>query len=128
MTERLQTHCPPPLGTVILRALSRRCPNCGQGPLFSGYLKQVDSCANCHEPYGHIRCDDAAPWLTILLVGHIVVPLAVMFDARFAWQTWLSMIIWPGLTLLLSLVLLPFAKAVFLAVIWATGAPGSERE
>src|SRR5579871_281405 len=64
-----------PLATVIRRALLGKCPKCGKGALYRAYLKQVDSCAVCGESYRHIRAEDGPPWLTILLTGHIIVPL-----------------------------------------------------
>lgn len=118
----------PRIGTVISRALLGRCPNCGRGKLFASYLKQVDRCPVCGEHYGHIRSDDAAPWLTILVVGHLLVPMIFAVERRASWPNWLSMTVWPLMALALTLAILPRAKAVFLSIIWATRAPGSERE
>ena len=114
------------LGIVVRRALLGRCPNCGKGKLFVSYLKQVDRCADCGERYGHIRSDDAAPWLTILIVGHITVPIVVTAERNLSWPYWLSAAVWPTFALVLALILLPRAKAVFLSLIWAFRAPGSE--
>lgn len=105
-----------------------RCPNCGKGKLFRAYLKQVDQCAVCGELYGHIRSDDAAPWLTILIVGHIIVPVALSVESRSLLPNWLSMSLWPLLAVGLALIVLPRAKALFLTVIWSTRSPGSERD
>jgi len=116
------------LGPVVLRTLFCRCPNCGQGRLYTSYLKQVESCEVCGEAFGHIRTDDAGPWLTILVVGHIVVPLMLMAQQHTSWPTWVSMTLWPAVALVLALLVLPRAKAVFLGVIWATRAPGSEQQ
>jgi len=108
----------------IRRAVCGRCPRCGEGRLFRSYLKQVDTCAFCGEAFGHIRADDGPPWLTILVVGHLVVPLALYAEKHADWPLWVSMAVWPGLALGLSLALLPRAKGVFLGMLWATGAPG----
>jgi uncharacterized protein (DUF983 family) len=113
---------------AIGRGLAGRCPNCGKGRLFRSYLKPVDQCAVCGERLGHIRSDDAAPWLTILVVGHIVVPMALAFEMHTSWPDWVSMTLWPILALALAVVVLPRAKGLFVGLIWATGAPGSERE
>lgn len=118
----------PPLGLALRRGLFGRCPNCGRGRLLAGYLKQVEACADCGEAYGHLRPDDAAPWLTILLVGHIVVPVALAVEAERTWPDWVSKTLWPLLALALALVILPRARALFLSLIWATRAPGSERD
>ena len=67
----------PPFLVAVGRGFSGRCPNCGKSKLFRGYLKQVDACPVCGERWGHIRADDAPPWLTILIVGHIIIPAAM---------------------------------------------------
>ena len=38
------------------------------------------------------------------------------------------MTLWPALGLALAVALLPRAKGLFVGVIWATGAPGSESD
>ncbi|MGZ5921862.1 MAG: DUF983 domain-containing protein [Rhizomicrobium sp.] len=115
------------LPRAIWRGALRRCPRCGRGVLFKSYLKQVDACAACREEYAHIRADDAPPWLTILIVGHIVVPLIFVVNSWFFWPNWLVMLVWPIVTAALALAVLPRAKGIFIAIIWATRAPGSER-
>jgi uncharacterized protein (DUF983 family) len=116
------------LPLVIWRGVRRRCPRCGQGALFKAYLKQVDTCVVCHEAYAHIRADDAPPWLTILVVGHIVVPLIFVVNSWFFWPNWLVILVWPIVTAALALAVLPRAKGIFVAIIWATRAQGSERQ
>lgn len=118
----------PTLWTSVRRALARRCPNCGRGKLFVSYLRQVERCAECGERYSHIRSDDAAPWLTILVVGHIIVPVMFAVERRTDWPDWVAMTLWPALALGLAALVLPRAKALFVAVIWATRAEGSERD
>lgn len=116
----------PGLGLALRRAIAGRCPNCGEGRLMRSYLKQVERCPACAEGFGHIRSDDAAPWLTIMVVGHIIVPLLLTVEQNTAWPAWVAMTVWPAAAFALSLLLLPQAKRLFLALIWSTGAPGSE--
>lgn len=118
----------PRVGEAIWRGLRGLCPACGRAKLFARFLKQVESCPGCREPLGHLRSDDAAPWLTILVVGHIVVPLMLSVERVSAWPTWVAMTVWPAVTLALTLAVLPRAKGALLSVIWATRAPGSERD
>lgn len=118
----------PPLGAAMWRGLRGRCPGCGEGRLFARYLRQVESCGVCREPLGHIRSDDAAPWLTILVVGHIAVPVILLVEQHSQWPTWLAMTVWPLFALGLSLAVLPRAKGLLVSIIWATRAPGSERD
>ena len=65
---------------ALFRGALGRCPRCGRGPLLHRYLKMVDRCPACGEPYGHFRTDDAAPWLTILVVGHLTVPVILIVE------------------------------------------------
>jgi uncharacterized protein (DUF983 family) len=113
--------------TAALHGLKGTCPACGQGRLMKGYLKQVDCCAHCGEEYGHMRADDAPPWMTILVVGHIIIPLVLHVEQLYQPATWIHFSIWPALTLILTLALLPRSKGVVLGLLWSTGAPGSER-
>ena len=96
----------PPLLTAIGRGLLCRCPSCGQAHLFNGYLRVVSECRNCGAPLGRARADDAPPYFTILIVGHIVVPIMFLVDRRLEPPLWLMAAIFLPLTLALTLALL----------------------
>ncbi|MBK3777330.1 DUF983 domain-containing protein [Azospirillum sp. YIM DDC1] len=113
--------------TAALRGLMGNCPACGRGRLLRNYLKPVDHCTHCGEAFGHLRADDAPPWMTILIVGHIVIPAVLSVEQSYEPATWVHLTIWPLLTLLLTGLLLPRCKGVVLGLLWSTGAPGSER-
>ena len=72
-----------PLGLGLRRGVAHRCPACGKGRLYRGYLKVEDSCEACGHALGDYRADDGPAYLTILLIGHLIVaPLLVrLFDA-----------------------------------------------
>ncbi len=103
----------------IRRGLVGRCPNCGRGRLFRGYLAQVDRCAECGEPWGEIRADDAPPWLTIFVVAHLMVPLVLAMVRYSDLPDWLMSAILASAGLALCLLILPRAKGLFIAAIWA---------
>ena len=117
-----------PRQTAILRGIRGRCPNCGEGRLLHHYLKVVDHCPVCGEAYGHLRADDAAPWMTILITGHIVVPMALMVESRFDPPLWLQMSVWPAAIVAVALALLPRCKGIVLALLWSMKAEGSEKD
>jgi uncharacterized protein (DUF983 family) len=96
----------PPMGTAIGRGILGRCPSCGQSHLFNGYLRVVPECSNCHAPLGLARADDAPPYFTILLVGHIVVPLILITQREANPPSWLLSVIFLPLTAILALGLL----------------------
>jgi len=104
---------------ALLRGLGRRCPNCGRGPLLRGYLKPHDNCPSCGLAFAPLRSDDAAPYFTILIVGHIVVPLVLLVEQHLAPPVPLQLAIWLPVTALLTLGLLPFVKGGVMAAIWS---------
>lgn len=115
------------LGTAIKRGIFQKCPKCGEGKLFSSYLKQVDECDVCHEHYGHIRADDGPSWLTILLIGHIIIPFLIITQMTGALTPTQGAILWLSVATILIFVLLPITKGFFISMLWKTKAPGSER-
>ena len=57
------------------------------------------------------------------MVGHVFLPLAFLVNVDFM-PTWAVMLMWASLFSLLSLAVLPRSKALFLAILWQTRAPG----
>jgi len=96
----------PSLGTALARGFSGRCPSCGQGRLFSGFLRVVSECEHCHAPLGLARADDAPPYFTILIVGHIVIPAMLITQKLYDPSNWTLSAIFLPLTLVLALGLL----------------------
>ncbi|WP_259779644.1 DUF983 domain-containing protein [Aestuariispira ectoiniformans] len=116
-----------PMGRSLLRGLKKRCPNCGEGAIFKRYLKATDNCDHCGESLSHIRTDDFAPWLTILVVGHIIAPILLEIERSYAPPLGILMSILIPLVIVLSLVLLPFAKGTCLGLMWALRMRGDEQ-
>jgi uncharacterized protein (DUF983 family) len=112
--------------SAMLRGALGRCPRCGRGALLHRYLKVVGQCSACGEAYGHFRADDAPPWLTILLVGHIAAPFFFMIEENFQLSTATELAILLPLIIGLTLVLLPRCKGAILAAMWITKAEGTE--
>lgn len=104
---------------AMLRGLRGKCPRCGRAPLFRGFLKQVDACAACGEPWTEIRADDAPPWLTILIVGHILAPLMIAVVRDDLLSTGWAIVVCVTAALSLCLLILPRAKGLFISLIWA---------
>ncbi len=104
---------------AFMRGLRRRCPRCGQGRLFRGYLKQVSVCAHCGQPLEKFRADDAPAYFTILIVGVLVVPIMLAIEILYRPETWVFEVIVLPLTILLTLALIPFIKGAYIASLWS---------
>ena len=88
------------------RGLLGRCPACGEAHLFNGYLRVVPECRHCGAPLGLARADDAPPYFTIFLVGHIIIPVMFLVERHADPSVWLEAAIFLPLTLALTLALL----------------------
>jgi uncharacterized protein (DUF983 family) len=108
----------------VLRGFRRRCPCCGEAALFRGYLKPVARCARCGTEFGHIRADDFPPYLTILVVGHLVVPMILLAEWM-GFSTAQQIAIWVPVTLLLTLLLLPRFKGAIIGLMWSLDLGGA---
>lgn len=92
----------PDYPTALWRGFTNRCPACGKTHLFSGFLRVTPVCRNCGAPLAEFRADDAPPYFTIFIVGHVVIPLLFMMDRRNA-PLWLEAAIFLPLTLVMAL-------------------------
>jgi len=118
----LQTHtATPPRDTwqAFWRGLRGRCPNCGQRHMFRAFLKGADTCPACGEELHHQQGDDAPAYLVILIVGHIVVPLALVVETEFAPPMWVHWSLWIPMTLGLAIGFLQPVKGAIVALQWA---------
>jgi len=92
--------------TALKRGLRGRCPRCGQGKLFRAFLKVDDHCKVCGLDFTPHRADDLPAYLVIIIVGHIVVPTALVIETDFSPPIWLQLAIYLPLTLVASLAML----------------------
>lgn len=96
-----------------------RCPHCGKGRLFRGFLTIVDTCEACGEDLSHQQADDAPPYFVIFITGHIVVPLSLSVEFHYAPPYWLHLALWLPLTLVLAIGLLRPIKGAVVGAQWA---------
>ncbi len=108
-----------PAKSAILRGVRRRCPNCGKGKMFLGYLRVVDSCDVCGEELRHHRADDGPAYLTILIVGHLLAPLLLFVWTNFRPDPLVMIAIFASFTVSVSLFLLPRLKGLVVAIQWS---------
>lgn len=116
----LQTgDAPRAMGAAVWKGWRRRCPNCGSGPLFKGYLSVRGTCAVCRQELHHHRADDGPAYLTILIVGHLMAPALLWVFTTFRPEPLTLFTIFAVGCVALSLYLLPRLKGVVVAIQWA---------
>lgn len=106
----------PGWSTALRRGLAMRCPACGNASAFAGYLTVTPVCPNCAAPLGRVPCDDAPPYITLLIALHFIILAMVLADYNggMSWIT--SLIIFVPLTIALLLGMLRPVKGATLAI------------
>ena len=99
----------------LLAGFAGRCPNCGEGFLFEGFLKVAPECEACGADFANADSGDG-PAVFVILIAGFLVAFAALFT-EFAWRPpiWLHLILWLPATLILSLGLMRPFKGVMLA-------------
>jgi uncharacterized protein (DUF983 family) len=73
-----------PLVPSVIRGLKGRCPACGEGKIFWRYLKVSAHCPKCDHDLARYPADDGPAYLTILLIGHLLIAPLLIFPI--IWQ------------------------------------------
>jgi uncharacterized protein (DUF983 family) len=110
---------PRDVAQAMVRGAMGRCPACGARALFASYLLVAGQCRCCDEALHHHRADDAPPYFTIFIVGHVLVGGVLSLEQAYAPEAWVHAAIWLPLTLILCLSLLPVVKGALVGLQWA---------
>ncbi len=118
---------PPPLLPAPLRGAAGACPACGRGRLFSGLLRPARACSASGTGFACIRSDDAPPYVTLFIVGHIVVPLMLIAERDLAPRLWQMAALFLPLAALLSLSLIRPVKGATIGLMLDFGITGDDQ-
>ncbi|WP_315922081.1 DUF983 domain-containing protein [Mesorhizobium sp. SP-1A] len=132
ITETVEAHAPyvrpkRKLSEAMKRGLLGRCPHCGEGKLFRSYLRPVANCSACNEDYTPQRADDLPAYLTVVIVGHIVVALFMAVENVGGLSLWAHLAIWVPITILMSLAMLQPIKGATIGLQWANRMHGFDK-
>ena len=111
-----------------LAGLLLRCPQCGKGPVFSGYLRFRERCSVCDADFRAADAGDGPAVFVILIVGAIVAPLLIILQVGLDLPDAISIAIAMGVALALCLAFLPPFKSLLFALQWKHNARESTHE
>lgn len=100
----------------IRAGLLCRCPRCGKGKLYHGYLKVAERCNVCDADFGSENAGDGAAFFIMLIVGFVVVFAALYVEVNYMPPYWVHAALWLPLTVVLTLGLLPPLKGVLVTL------------
>lgn len=100
----------------LLAGLKCRCPNCGEAPLFAGYLSVTPKCEACGQDLSNADSGDGPVVFILLIVGAIGCGGLLFTELTFHPPVWLELVIWLPLIAALTLGALRPFKAVLIAL------------
>ncbi len=96
-----------------------RCPRCGKGPLFNGFLSLRDRCPNCGLDYSFADSGDGPAVFIMLIVGFVITGGALIVEALYQPPYWVHVALWLPLGVGLCLLILRPFKAALIALQFA---------
>ncbi len=93
-----------------------RCPRCGKGRLFAGFLTIVENCDACGLDLKLADSGDGPAVFIILILGFIIVGMAMVIEVRYQPAMWIHAMIWPPLIIGAALGMLRPFKATMIAL------------
>ncbi len=106
-----------------------RCPNCGDGPLFAGFLRVAPACTACGFDFKRVDSGDG-PAVFVIFIAGFIAAFGVMFTAIF-WRhapIWVSFAIWLPVAAILCFALLRPMKGLMIAAQFANKASEHRRK
>lgn len=101
-----------------MAGLQLRCPQCGKGEVFQGYLKFRDHCRVCGADFKSADAGDGPAVFVILIVGAIVAPLLIILQFGFDLPGWIALSATMVAAVVLCLAFLPPFKSLLFAFQW----------
>jgi uncharacterized protein (DUF983 family) len=103
-------------GLPIGRGLAGRCPRCGEGKLFAGYLALAPRCAKCGLDYSFADAGDGPAIFVILIAGFVVIGAALVVEIQYHPPVWVHALLWIPVILVTTLVPLRALKGLLIAL------------
>jgi uncharacterized protein (DUF983 family) len=114
VVSRDEAHYPPVDPASV--GLRGRCPRCGEGKLFDGFLAVRPACGVCGLDNGFADAGDGPAVFVIMIIGFIVVGLALWLEVNYSPALWVHLLLWIPLATVLSLALLRSLKGLMIAL------------
>ena len=105
-----------PAVSPYVAGLTCRCPRCGKGKLFDGFLALAPRCSACGLDYTFTDTGDGPAIFIIMIAGFIVVGAALVVEVKYQPPFWLHAVLWLPLVLATTLLPLRAAKSLLIAL------------
>jgi uncharacterized protein (DUF983 family) len=110
------TDIPPTLAESALRGIACKCPRCGKGGIYQGFLNLRPRCEVCELDFAFMDSGDGPAIFVIMIAGAIVVGAALITEVKYQPPLWLHAVLWLPLVLATTLLPLRSMKSLLIAL------------
>jgi uncharacterized protein (DUF983 family) len=110
------------ISSTMVKGLRCKCPRCGVGPLFDGYLKVAARCDRCGLDLSKQDSGDGPAVFVIFILGALIVPAMLLVEVKLDPPAWVHFVLWPLAVIGGALALLPPMKGLMVAMQYKTKA------
>ena len=107
---------PPTLAESALRGIACKCPRCGKGSIYKGFLTLRPACESCDLDFAFMDSGDGSAIFMIMIAGAIVVGAALIVEIKYQPPFWLHAALWLPLILATTLLPLRSMKSLLIAL------------
>src|SRR6187455_3102180 len=111
MTDTLPT-----VTESALRGITCKCPRCGKGAVYAGFLTLRPRCETCGLDFSFMDSGDGPAIFVIMIAGAIVVGAALIVEVKYQPPLWLHAALWLPLILATTLLPLRAMKSLLIAL------------
>jgi uncharacterized protein (DUF983 family) len=104
------------LAQTVARGLACKCPRCGEGKLYGGFITLRPNCERCGLDYAFIDTGDGPAIFIIMIAGAIVVGAALIVEVKYQPSFWIHAALWLPLILATTLLPLRSMKSLLIAL------------
>ena len=106
----------PTVTESALRGIACKCPRCGKGAVYAGFLTLRPRCEACGLDFSFMDSGDGPAIFIIMIAGAIVVGAALIVEVKYQPPLWLHAALWLPLILATTLLPLRAMKSLLIAL------------
>lgn len=109
----------PRMWPAIRRGLTGRCPNCGTGSLFAGFIEQQERCDTCGEHLGRDEVDLLVPFIVVMIVAHVLILVMLVMELSGSASPLVYLLVLVPLSIIVPLAMIRPVKGAVIGMQWA---------
>jgi uncharacterized protein (DUF983 family) len=102
--------------SIVASGLFLKCPACGKGRVYKGFLKPADKCSECGLEISKHDAGDGPAYFVMFITSFLITALAAIMEIKYSPETWVFIVTIIPVLLISSISLLIIFKSLFISI------------